>query len=53
MNDIYDWDDHIPMERTPGVFNASTTMWNPVGTATFPFGFFNPVYFTNGLDVQD
>jgi hypothetical protein len=53
MNDIQDWDDHIPMERTPGVFNASSTLWHPVATPLYPFGFFDSIYFTNGLDVQD
>ena len=53
MNYRKDWDDLIPMERTPGVFNASSTLWHPVGDATFPFGFFNPIYFTNGLDKQE
>jgi hypothetical protein len=53
MNDIQDWDDHIPMERTPGVFNASSTLWHPVATPLYPFGFFDSIYFTNGLDKQD
>ena len=53
MNDIKDWDDHIPMERTSGAFNANSTMWHPYGTSSFPFGFFDAVYFTNGLDEED
>lgn len=53
FNDIWDWDDHIPMERTPGPFNASLTIWQPVGNTAYPDGFFNPSYFLNGLDYVE
>ncbi len=53
MNDIKDWDDHIPMERTPGALNANSTIWHPYGTSSFSFGFFDPIYFINGEDKND
>jgi len=53
INDLEDWDDHIPMQRTPGAFVPTTTIWQPLPTAGYPEGFFNPAYFTNGLDSID
>jgi hypothetical protein len=53
INDLEDWDDHIPMQRTPGVFVPTSTIWQPLPTAGYPEGFFNPAYFTNGLDAID
>lgn len=48
FNDLWDWDDKIPMQRDPGALNPSTTIWRPVPTVSFPDGFFNPGYFPNG-----
>ncbi len=53
INDLKDWDDHIPMQRTPGAFVPTTTIWQPLPTAGYPDGFFNPAYFTNGDDSID
>jgi hypothetical protein len=40
-NDRADWDDFLPMTRTSGAFNASTTEWEP------SVGFFSPAAFPN------
>lgn len=47
FNDLPDWDDHIPMTRSGGNFNAGT-IWQPVSEGTFLDGWFNPKLFTNG-----
>ena len=47
FNDKVDWDDFIPMDRTPGSFDANATIWNPTGTVTYPDGWFNPGRFPN------
>lgn len=46
-NDLRDFDDKIPMLRTPGAYSAAGTVWQPVPTATYVDGWFNPSYFTN------
>lgn len=53
INDLKDWDDHIPMQRIPGVFVPTATIWQPLPTAGYPDGFFNPSYFTNEEDSID
>lgn len=51
-NDKADPDDHIMMQRTAGVYDPMTTIWNPLPTADFPDGWFNNDpdngIFTNG-----
>jgi len=47
FNDLPDWDDHIPMMRTPGNFD-NNTQWKPIPEGVFTEGFFNPKLFTNG-----
>lgn len=42
FNDLGDWDDQIPMTRTPGVYAVPGTLWEPVS------GFFDPSIFTAG-----
>lgn len=49
FNDFTDWDDLIPMERTAGAYAAGATVWYPYITGSYPNGFFNPSYFTNGF----
>jgi hypothetical protein len=48
FNDKKDWDDQIPMTRTPdvvpGVFDPAT-IWRPTPTAAYPTGWFNPAMF--------
>jgi len=51
FNDVRDWDDWIPMNRTPGMFNPSTTIWNPTPTAAFPDGWFNPDRFPGSSEA--
>lgn len=46
FNDFADWDDHIPMERTPGAYSTST-IWSPTPDPSYLDGWFNPAYFTN------
>lgn len=41
-NDLEDWDDLVPMQRTPG------PVWTPVPNSEFPNGWFNPEYFPQG-----
>ncbi|MCM2351879.1 MAG: hypothetical protein NDI69_17830 [Bacteriovoracaceae bacterium] len=47
-NDLSDWDDSIPMQRTAGSFDAFTTIWQPLPSGTYLDGWFNPALFTNG-----
>lgn len=42
FNDRGDWDDYIPMTRTPGAFDPFTTIWEPA------VGFFVESRFTRG-----
>lgn len=50
FNDFADWDDSIPMVRSPGVFNVNTTTWSPVIVAPYDSGWFNRDYFTEGYE---
>ena len=45
FNDMIDWDDYIPMERTAGNFDPFTTIWKPIGTVSYPQGWYNPANF--------
>lgn len=47
FNDLSDWDDIVPMDRTPGSFDANATIWQPTPTVSFPDGWFNPSRFPN------
>lgn len=47
FNDKWDWDDMVPMDRTPGSFDANATIWRPTPTVAFPDGWFNPSRFPN------
>ena len=47
FNDLNDWDDLVPMDRTPGSFDPNNTIWGPTGTVTYPDGWFNPSRFPN------
>lgn len=47
FNDKWDWDDIVPMDRTPGSFDANATIWQPTPTVTYPDGWFNPSRFPN------
>ncbi len=47
FNDVNDWDDFIPMERTSGSFSPVGTIWSPKATVSYPDGWFNPSYFPN------
>ncbi len=49
FNDVRDWDDFIPMERTPGAFSSVGTIWSPKATGFYPNGWFNNSYFPNVL----
>ena len=46
FNDLQDWDDHIPMMRSPGNFDANT-IWQPVPEGIYTQGWFNPTLFPN------
>jgi hypothetical protein len=45
FNDRGDWDNFIPMQRTGGLFNAGTTIWQPIPSGIYLDGFFNPDIF--------
>lgn len=47
FNDLTDWDDQIPMKRTPGNWNTNT-VWQPIEDGIYTQGWFNPEIFTNG-----
>lgn len=44
FNDKKDWDDLVPMERSPGQFDPST-IWRPAPSLIYVDGFFNPTHF--------
>lgn len=45
FNDIADWDDIVPMQRTSGAYVPASTIWQPLPVAGYPDGFFNPSIF--------
>lgn len=45
FNDLDDWDDMIPMERTIGNFDPFSTVWRPIPTVAYPNGWFRPGLF--------
>lgn len=45
FNDIADWDDFIPMERTAGNFDPFSTIWRPVPDVSYPAGWYSPLLF--------
>lgn len=47
FNDAPDWDDWIPMQRSPGNFDESTTVWQPLPSGIYAHGWFNPGLFPN------
>lgn len=42
---LLDWDDYIPMSRTPGPYAPATTEWGPVDEAFAASLFFSPLIF--------
>ncbi|WP_408096225.1 hypothetical protein ACJVC5_14390 [Peredibacter sp. HCB2-198] len=54
FNDLTDWDDDIPMARTPGSFDPFSTIWRPEQpNVAFPNGWFYPGYFPNFTENDD
>lgn len=47
-NDLGDWDDAIPMQRSSGAFDPFSTIWQPLPSGSYLHGWFNPAIFTNG-----
>lgn len=45
FNDVADWDDLIPMERTAGNFDPFSTIWRPIPNVSYPDGWYSPALF--------